>query len=160
MPFNPVFNHTMIRVKDPAASKKFYCDLLGMTEIVSLPFEQSKFTLYFYAFNVPDNIKSASHDERRSYAFSVPGVLELTHNHGTENDPEFKGYSSGNTEPGKGFGHIGLAVDDVQGFCDHLESHGVAFKKKLNEGSMKNIAFALDPDGYWVEILPKGLPKQ
>lgn len=34
------------------------------------------------------------------------GVLELTHNHGTETDPEFKGYASGNSDPGRGFGHI------------------------------------------------------
>ena len=34
------------------------------------------------------------------------GILELTHNHGTENDLHFQGYSSGNSEPGRGFGHI------------------------------------------------------
>ena len=34
------------------------------------------------------------------------GVLELTHNHGTESDPNFKGYASGNADPGRGFGHI------------------------------------------------------
>jgi lactoylglutathione lyase len=106
---------------------------------------------------VPDQILASSDEEKKNYAFSVPGVLELTHNWGTEADETFAGYSSGNSEPGKGYGHIGLCVDDVQAFCDYLETNGVAFKKKPNEGSMKNIAFALDPDGYWVEILPKGL---
>ena len=38
-------------------------------------------------------------------------VLELTHNHGTEDDPNFS-YHNGNTEP-KGFGHVGFLVDDV-----------------------------------------------
>lgn len=30
---------------------------------------------------------------------------------------------------------------------------GVAFKKKPDEGRMKGLAFALDPDGYWLEII-------
>ncbi|KAI9352480.1 Glyoxalase/Bleomycin resistance protein/Dihydroxybiphenyl dioxygenase [Zopfochytrium polystomum] len=151
----PIFNHTMVRVRDPAKSRHFYESLLGMTHIVKLDFEGGKFSLHFLAFDVPDNIKSAEHDERRKYAFSRPGVLELTHNWGTESDASFAGYSNGNTDPGRGYGHIGICVDDVDAFCKFLEDNGVAFKKKPNEGSMKGIAFALDPDGYWVEILPK-----
>jgi lactoylglutathione lyase len=44
----------------------------------------------------------------------------LTHNWGSESDPEFKGYHSGNSEP-KGFGHIGLAVPDVYAACKRFE---------------------------------------
>ena len=33
-----------------------------------------------------------------------------------------------------------------------------ALRKKPDEGRMKGLAFALDPDGYWVELL-KGGPK-
>ena len=42
------------------------------------------------------------------------------------------------------------ALEDA---CLRLESKGVKFQKKLSEGKMKNIAFALDPDGYWVELI-------
>jgi hypothetical protein len=53
-----------------------------------------------------------------SCAWSFPSWLCLifssTHNHGTESDENFKGYASGNEEPGKGFGHIAFSVDDVQ----------------------------------------------
>ncbi len=39
---------------------------------------------------------------------SIPGILELTHNHGTESDPDFA-YHNGNTDP-RGFGHICISV--------------------------------------------------
>jgi lactoylglutathione lyase len=53
----------------------------------------------------------------------------------------------------KGFGHICLSVDDLDEACKFMESKGVAWKKKLTEGRMKNLAFVLDPDGYWIEII-------
>lgn len=79
-------------------------------------------------------------------------MLELTHNHGTESDPNFEGYASGNTEPGRGFGHIAISVPDIEAACERFESLGVTFKKRLTDGKMRNIAFILDPDGYWVEV--------
>ena len=44
-------------------------------------------------------------EQLRAYAFGNPGTLELTHNWGTESDPDFKGYHTGNTEP-RGFGRF------------------------------------------------------
>lgn len=46
--------------------------------------------------------------------------MELTHNHGTEKMEKFE-YLSGNTEPYKGFGHIGFLVDDVYKACEFME---------------------------------------
>jgi lactoylglutathione lyase len=77
----------------------------------------------------------------------LTGVLELTWNHGTESDPNFAGYASGNTDPGRGFGHLAITVDDLEKACDRFETLGVPFKKRPKDGNMKNIAFILDPDG-------------
>ncbi|KAI6010511.1 Glyoxalase/Bleomycin resistance protein/Dihydroxybiphenyl dioxygenase [Pisolithus marmoratus] len=130
------FNHTMLRIKDPKASLPFYTEVLGMTLLRES--NMGDFTLYFLAYE----------DE---------GVLELTHNHGTEADTNFQGYSSGNTEPGKGFGHIAISVANVEEACARFEKLGVSFKKRLTDGKMRHIAFILDPDGYWIEIVPHTL---
>ncbi|KAF9526551.1 Glyoxalase/Bleomycin resistance protein/Dihydroxybiphenyl dioxygenase [Crepidotus variabilis] len=144
------FNHTMLRVKDPKVSLDFYTRILGM-ELLSQKVN-SDFTLYFLAFNHEG--RELTNEEKEKSRFAREGVLELTHNHGTESDPDFKGYASGNTEPGKGFGHIAITVEDVEKSCEWFEQLGVQFKKKPSEGKMRHIAFILDPDGYWIEIVP------
>ncbi|KAI8971051.1 lactoylglutathione lyase [Pilobolus umbonatus] len=148
-PSKYVFNHTMIRVKDPKASIQFYTEVLGMKLLTKREFESSKFTLYFLAYvdTVPQ-----SDEEAAKLAFSIPGVLELTHNWGTESQADFS-YANGNTEPGRGFGHTAILVDNIEKACERFEKLGVKFIKKLTDGSMKNIAFIADPDNYWVEII-------
>ncbi|KAI8589638.1 Glyoxalase/Bleomycin resistance protein/Dihydroxybiphenyl dioxygenase [Geranomyces variabilis] len=145
------FNHTMYRVQNPEASLKFYTELLGMSLICKLDFEEAKFSLYFLGYNVPAQILAASQDEKRKYAFSRPGVLELTHN--WEHDESFKGYCSGNEDAHKGYGHIGLTVDNVEAAVERLEKAGVKIQKRPNSGKMSSIAFVLDPDGTY-SILP------
>jgi lactoylglutathione lyase len=63
--------------------------------------------------------------------------------------------SNGNTEPCRGFGHIAVMTRDVYAACAELEANGVAFQKRPDEGRMKGLAFALDPDGYWVEVVKR-----
>jgi lactoylglutathione lyase len=61
-------------------------------------------------FDVPSDIYSVEASTLRASLFYP--VLELTHNHGTENNSDFK-FENGNNDPYKGFGHIGFLVDDV-----------------------------------------------
>lgn len=139
------FNHSMIRVKDPERSIEYY-KFLGMSLINKLEFPDAKFTNYFMAYDQP---KSESHGQHWT---SREGVVELTHNYGTENDPNYK-VCNGNKDHGKGFGHLCVSVDNIQAACKRLSDAGYKFQKRLEDGRMRNIAFALDPDEYWVEII-------
>ncbi|KAL1997553.1 hypothetical protein VTN49DRAFT_84 [Thermomyces lanuginosus] len=143
-------NHTMIRVKDPKRSLEFY-KFLGLSQIDQLDFPDAKFTLYFLAYDGPKSLQG-----KKDHFSDRNGVLELTHNHGTENDPNYS-VVNGNTEPYRGFGHIAISVDNIEDACKRLEDAGYPFQKKLTDGRMKNIAFVKDPDGYWVEIISRNL---
>lgn len=146
-----VFNHTMLRVKDPAKALDFYTRVLGFTLVRKRDFAEARFSLYFLVL-VPDPAQiPAEEPARGQWLLSQRGVLEFTHNHGTEDEAGFA-YHHGNSEP-RGFGHICVSVPDVEAACARFERLGVEFQKRLSDGRMKDIAFIKDPDGYWVEIL-------
>lgn len=149
-----IFQQTMFRIKDPKASIDFYSRVMGMHLLKKLDFPPMKFSLYFFGYELASDIP-ADEDERTAWCFSRKAILELTHNWGTETDPEFKGYHNGNSDP-RGFGHIGIMVPDVDKACERFESLGVKFVKKPSDGKMRNLAFIQDPDGYWIEILNAG----
>ena len=150
-PYGYTFNHTMLRVKDVEKSLAFYRDLLGMTLLRQADFAEAKFSLYFLAFVEEGEEVPQDNAEARAYQFSREGVLELTHNWGTE-DEDGPVYHDGNSEP-RGFGHIALCVPDVHAACERFDAAGVEFVKRPDEGRMKGLAFIKDPDGYWVEVL-------
>lgn len=47
----------------------------------------------------------------------------------------------------------GIAVDNIDAACERFEGLNVNWKKRLTDGRMKNVAFVLDPDGYWIEVV-------
>ena len=130
----------MIRVKDAEASLKFYQEVMGMTLLRTSENASANFNLYFLGY--PSDAPTQAHRE---------GILELTWNYGTEKDENFS-YHSGNAEP-KGFGHICVSVDDLDAACKRFEEKGVKWQKRLTDGRMKNVAFVLDCDGYWIEVI-------
>ena len=150
---NYVFNHSMLRIKDPKKSLEFYSAVLGMRLVKKLDFPSMKFSLYFlgkYNDKEVEQIPSDSY-ERTIWTFRQKGLLELTHNWGAENDDSVK-FHDGNKDP-KGFGHIAFSVPDVHTACTRFEKYNVEFIKKVDDGSMKLLAFIKDPDGYWIEIM-------
>ena len=117
-----------------------------MSLINKLSFPENKFDLYFLGYDSP---KALSHGKWTS---NRQGLIELTHNYGTEDDENFS-VNNGNKEPHRGFGHTCISVDNIQAACQRIEDAGYKFQKKLSDGRMNSIAFVLDPDGYWVEIV-------
>ena len=111
------FSQTMLRIKDPKKSLEFY-QKMGMKLLVERHFDT--FSLYFLGSSVvPD-------DANPKEMFQP--CLELTHNHGTETDDDFKHFN-GNDDDRKGFGHIGFLVDDVYKACEEIGKMGYGFKK-------------------------------
>jgi lactoylglutathione lyase len=144
-----VFNHSMLRVKDPAVSLDFYTRVMGMRVLRKLDFPEMKFSLYFLARDVAQAPEDVG--ERTAWTFSQRGILELTHNWGTEADADFK-YHDGNAQP-QGFGHICFSVPDLDAAIAWFDSHGLSYVKRPEQGKMKDVAFIKDPDGYWIEIV-------
>merc|ERR1712187_250734 len=128
---------------------------------------QYKFTNYFLASLEPQELADAIPlDPENKHTAGVDATkpnaltkvlwnvcLELTWNHGTENDPTFQVHD-GNKQP-QGFGHIGFLVDDLDAACARMDADGVQFKKKPQDGNMRGIAFAYDPNGYWIEMIDR-----
>lgn len=131
-------------MKDPKASVKFY-EHLGMSLIETKQMKDAGFDLYFMAYNGPQSVSKDNHWTDRE------GIIELTHNYGTE-DKSGQVYHNGNKSP-QGFGHTCISVDNIQAACKRISDAGYKFQKKLEDGRMHNIAFVLDPDEYWVEVI-------
>lgn len=146
-----VLNHSMLRVKDPAVSLAFYTEVMGMRVLRKLDFPEMKFSLYFLAHLPDDNDAPEVEGDRTAWTFSQRGILELTHNWGTENDTDFR-YHDGNSQP-QGFGHICISVPDLDASIVWFDQHDVPYVKRPDQGKMKDVAFVKDPDGYWIEIV-------
>ena len=129
--------HTMVRISDVDASLRFYCELLGMTEIRRYDSEKGRFTNIFLA--APADEAEASSDRKAP-------LLELTHNW----DPE-------EYKTGRAWGHLAFRVDDIYATCQHLMDNGVTINRPPRDGYM---AFVKSPDGISIELLQNGSAKE
>ncbi|KAF0709676.1 hypothetical protein AaE_012814 [Aphanomyces astaci] len=144
------FHHTTLRVKDAKASLEFYQTIAGFSLLNTQRNEKEKYTSYFLGTTTTDAL---SDEDLRN---QLGTVLELRHFDGTELlGDDFK-YSHGNADPHRGFGHVAIMVEDVYESSAVWEELGIKFQKKPDAGRIKGLAFILDPDGYWVEVLGRG----
>jgi len=122
--------HTMLRVGDLEASKKFYTQALGMKVLREKEYPDGKFTLSFLGYGDED----------------TNTVIELTYN-----------WDRDKYELGDAFGHIALGTDDIKGACDKVRALG--YKVVREPGPMKHgttvIAFVEDPTGYKIELIER-----
>ena len=159
-----IMQQTMIRVKDPEVSLKFYTEVLGFHLVMHRDFPQWGFSVYFVAYCDAAQIPSTP-DAQWEFCMKNPACIELTWNHGSESEAADRVYNTGNSDTtgssdgGKvkgGFGHLGITVPDVYVACERFHELGCEFTKSPNGGGMKGLAFVKDPDGYLIEILPQG----
>ncbi len=122
--------HTMYRITDPERSRAFY-EALGFEFRRDLP------------------IVRDGQLEATNYFFGMPGQdeeLELTFNH------------DGRTyELGTGYGHIALAVDDLDGTLARLAEQGIEPERppyRVREGGSR-LCFVRDPDEYRIELIER-----
>ena len=122
--------HTMYRITDPEKSRSFY-------EALGLEFRRDM-----------DIVRNGER-EATNYFFSLgddEDVLELTYNH------------DGRTyELGTGYGHIAVAVDDLDETLAQLKGQAIEPERepyRVREGGSR-ICFVQDPDGYRVELIDR-----
>lgn len=121
--------HTSVTIRDLDASLRFY------TEVLGLEFERRR--------PIPEN-----HAE---IAFlrdpESGGRIELTY---------WEGKSS--YDPGEQLDHLAFQVKDLDGFLAQARARGVKIAKepyRLSGGSGR-IAFLLDPNEIWIELIEPG----
>jgi lactoylglutathione lyase len=122
--------HTMYRITDPERSRAFY-ETLGFT--------------FAGDFDIVRNGAL----EATNYFFSVgdqESVLELTYNH------------DGRTyDLGTGYGHIAVAVDDLDRTLARLKEQGIEPERepyRVREGGSR-LCFVQDPDSYRIELIER-----
>ena len=121
--------HSMVRVRDLAASLRFYCEGLGLREVRRKEVPQGKYTLVFLA--APG---------------SPEAEIELTYNWDSNED-----YGSA-----RNFGHLAFRVEDIYATCARLQAMGVTINRPPRDGHM---AFVRSPDLISVELLQAGETK-
>lgn len=67
-----VFNHSMLRVKDPQVALDFYTRVMGMRVLRKLDFPEMKFSLYFLHHSVEGADAPEDAGERTAWTFSQP----------------------------------------------------------------------------------------
>ena len=121
--------HTCYRITDIDRSVAFY-SALGFEETRRMPIRDEATNVFM---NIPGD-----GDEPR---------LELTFNHDVDS-----------YELGTGFGHIAIAVPDLDARLAELAEQGIEPEKPpytVSEGGSR-LCFVRDPDGYRIELLERG----
>ncbi|XP_047329912.1 lactoylglutathione lyase GLX1-like [Impatiens glandulifera] len=122
--------HVVYRVGDMDRTIKFYTECLGMKLLRKRDIPEERYTNAFLGYGPED-----SHF-----------VIELTYNYGVDS-----------YDIGTGFGHFGIAVEDVVKTVELIKAKGGKVTREPSpvKGGKTVIAFIEDPDGYKFELLER-----
>ncbi|XP_002960285.2 lactoylglutathione lyase GLX1 [Selaginella moellendorffii] len=122
--------HVVYRVGDLDKTIKFYTECLGMKLLRKRDIPEERYTNAFLGYGPED-----SHF-----------VVELTYNYGVDK-----------YDIGTGFGHFGIAVEDVYKTVDLVKAKGGKVSREAGpvKGGSTVIAFVDDPDGYKFELIQR-----
>ncbi|CBI20865.3 unnamed protein product, partial [Vitis vinifera] len=122
--------HVVYRVGNLDKTMKFYTECLGMKLLRRCDIPEERYANAFLGYGPED-----SHF-----------VVELTYNYGVDK-----------IDIGTGFGHFGIAVEDVAKTVDLVKAKGGKVTREPGpvKGGKTVIAFVEDPDGYKFELLER-----
>eukprot|EP00252_Welwitschia_mirabilis_P027218 TRINITY_DN9279_c0_g1_i1.p1 TRINITY_DN9279_c0_g1~~TRINITY_DN9279_c0_g1_i1.p1 ORF type:complete len:370 (+),score=79.49 TRINITY_DN9279_c0_g1_i1:86-1195(+) len=123
--------HVVYRVGDLEKTIKFYTECLGMKLLRKRDVPEERYTNAFLGFGPEE----------------THFVVELTYNYGVDS------YNLGT-----GFGHFGIAVEDVYKAVELIKAKGGKVTREPGpvKGGNSVIAFVEDPDGYKFELIERG----
>ncbi|MCL4290111.1 MAG: VOC family protein [Thermoleophilia bacterium] len=104
---------------------------------------------FYEALGFEERRRMPIRDEAINIFMGLPGDgdrLELTHNFGVSS-----------YELGTGYGHIALAVGDLEAALERLAAQGIQPERppyRVREGGSR-LCFVRDPDGYRVELIER-----
>ncbi|CAK8564387.1 unnamed protein product [Lathyrus sativus] len=122
--------HVVYRVGDLDRAIKFYTQALGMKLLRQRDIPEEKYANAFVGFG----------DEKSHFA------IELTYNYGVSS-----------YDVGDGFGHFGIATQDVYKLVEHIRAFGGNITREPGpvQGGTTVIAFVKDPDGYTFALIQR-----
>lgn len=122
--------HVVYRVGDLDKSIKFYTECLGMKVLRKRDMTEEKYTNAFLGYGPED----------------AHFAIELTYNYGIET-----------YDIGTGFGHFGIAMDDISRVVDIVRAKGGVITREPGPVKAGDSAIAVieDPDGYKFELLER-----
>ena len=124
------FLHTSIRISNLEESLDFYCNKLGLREVMRTDVKGGRFTLIFLA--APDSPTGVHRAPQ----------LELIYNWDVEKYPV-----------GRSFAHLAFTVENLYATCRRLQRLSVTLNRPPRDG---RLAFIKSPDGVTIMLVQDG----
>lgn len=146
------YARTMLRIHDPAKMVPFF-ERLGMLRLAVINDTEAGIDHYYMGYVNKDFTIPTQGINQWITNLQTP-VVHLRHNW---KNPE-SALANGNEKPHRGFGHLGIIVDDIYSTTKHMEEAGYGVVRKPSPFlDVGEISFVKDDDmtGYWIEIIAR-----